>query len=161
MKQTLIGFLGLGAVFVIAVLLTSGPSEKAKPLHLEGEVNDVRVEKLTDGAHVALLYLTATNPSKKPFEIKLIDVKIGPEKYSVDGGVLSKRELASLLEFKKLKDQDPAIGPGDVVMGGETVHGMLGVRFEKGVEDLETANFRLYFHNVNDLISEIKSKDSK
>ena len=160
-KQTLIAILGFGIVLISAILLTGGKEDKGKPLQLEGGINDVSVEKLSDGAHVVLLYITAANPSKRPFEVKNIEVTVGPEKYAVSGGVLSKRELAGLLEFRKLKDQDPAIGPGDVVEGGQRVNRMLGVRFESGIKDFVDAQFHIRFHDVHDVVSVIPAETAK
>lgn len=159
MTRALLAALAVGAVLVGAILLTAVKTNQAQLLRLDGEITGVRIERMSDGANLVFLDFNATNPSKYPFEIKRVEVATGSKDRSVAGGVLSKREVSSFVDFKKWKDQYPPIGPGDAVMPEEKVTRMIVARFEAD-QDLN-ANFRIRFHDINDVVTDITSNTSK
>ncbi len=159
MTRVLLATLAVSAVLVGAILLTTVRTNQGQLLRLEGEITDVRIEKMSDGANLVFLTFDATNPSKHTLEIKRVEVAMGPKDHAVVGGVLSKREVSSFIDFKKWKDQYPPIGPGDVVIAEEKVTRMIAARFAKN-QDLN-ANCRIRCHYSNDVVVDMTTKPVK
>ena len=159
MSRALMAMLAVAAVFVGVILLTTVKTNQSQLLRLEGEITNVRIEKMSDGANLVFLTFDATNPSKHTFEIKRAEVAMGPKDHAIAGGVLSKREVSSFIDFKKWKDQYPPVGPGDVVMPEEKITRMIAARFE--ADQNLNANFRIRFHDINEVVVDIGAKSSK
>ncbi len=156
MSRALLAMLAISAVFVGAILLTTVKTNQSQLLRLEGEITDVRIEKMSDGANLVFLTFDVINPSKHTFEVQRVEVAMGPKDHAIGGGVLSKREVSSFIDFKKWKDQYPPIGGGDVIAGQEKITRMVAARFEKD-QDLN-ANFRIRFHDLNGVVVDITSQ---
>lgn len=158
MSRGLLGTLAASAVLIGIVLLLVVDTNQNNLLRLEGKIDNVQVEKLSDDAHLVILDFVIKNPSKKLFEVKSIEVEVGPTGHAIPGGILAKRELASYFEFKQIEPMDPVLGGGDVIKPGERVHRIVGARFEKDMEGLEDASYLVRIRDINDVTSDLTSK---
>lgn len=158
MSRGLLLMLAASALLIGLVLVLVVDTNQNNLLRLEGQIDNVQVEKLSDDAHLVILDFVIKNPSKKVFEVKRVEVEVGPTGHAVQGGVLAKRELASFFEFKQIEPMDLPLGGGDVIKPGERVHRIVGARFEKEIEGLEDAKFLVRIRDINDVTSDITSK---
>lgn len=161
MSRALIAALAVSAAVVGLLLLTTVKTNQSNLLRLEGQIDEVQIEPLSDGAHLVLLNFVIKNPSERRFEVKRVEVAVGPEGEAAPGGVLAKRELASWFEYKQTEPRDPPLGPGDVVKAGERVHRIVGARFESAQRNLDGAFYTVRIRDINDVVSDIASKPSK
>ncbi|MEP6962349.1 MAG: hypothetical protein ABI995_09725, partial [Acidobacteriota bacterium] len=154
----------MAAIYAVVTVVLGGLAyfvvhqNQAELLTLTGKFANVRLEKFTDNATLVILDLTVKNPAKVHFEINNIEVhKVEPNPDAnkpneppisvYPGGLLTKEELTSYMDFHKIKIENPPLLIGQKIAAGQTRDGEIGVRFELSMDGLKGATIRVRFRD--------------
>jgi len=140
-KQVLI-FFGLGLVALAIAVVVIVTANKGSHLELQGKIIKVRTGALGDGNSIAAMDFRVTNPSDRPFTVRIVEITLEkPNGEMVDGVTVSKSDLKQMFQYNRfLGDQyNDGLGLQDVIAPHATVDRMVAGHFEVGEDDLEKA----------------------
>ena len=92
-KQVLI-FFGIGLVALAIAVVVIVTANKGSHLELQGKIIKVRTGALGDGNSIAAMDFRVTNPSDRPFTVRIVEITLEkPNGEMVDGVTISKSDL--------------------------------------------------------------------